>query len=108
MTKETYYDMCEQMHTDPNEGEIPISYEDLCNQSKDALSLFGFMSDSWDSMNGTYLGKDLSTLKFLLELTLDSRANWLPVTVILMHIISIRVDNINKKMKQRSKLKKKK
>lgn len=108
MSKETYYDMCEQMGTDPNNGDIPIEYDDITNQSQLALYIFEMLPDMWDTMNGGYLGKNLNNIEFILNMLVNNKSSWLVIIQLLQYIISMRVENINKKMKQRAKLKKKK
>lgn len=106
MTKDTYYDMCEQMGTNPEDGDIPAAYDDLSNQTKDALVLFEYLTDKWDSTNGTYLGKDLSSLKIMLDILDLDYANWLIIVELLMYIVSMKVKSINDKVKRQTKRKK--
>ena len=108
MTKESYYEMCEQLGTDPESGDIPVDYDDLTNQTQLALYAFELLPDSWDSMNGTYLGKSFNILEFVLEHLVSNKSSWLTVTMLLLYIISIRVEGVNKKMKQKAKMQAKK
>lgn len=103
MSKEAYYDMCKQMNTEPVEADSPIEYADLTNQSKDALNLFEYCSDKWDSTTGTYLGKDLNNLSILFGLLNIPEKYQLSVLNILNTIISYRVKSINRKNKVKKK-----
>ena len=105
MNKETYYEMCEQLGTNPSDGDVPIDYNDLLYQTQQALSLFEYCSDNWDNTNGSYLGKDLSNIDFLLNLMKIDKSSWLSVINMLNIIINFRVNSINKKIKNRAKRK---
>ncbi len=96
--------MCEQLGTNPYEGELPIDFEELCHQSQDALTLFEYCTDKWDTMNGSYLGKDLTNMGFLLNMLSIEKSNWNNIVDLLNVIISIRVTSINKKMNTKAKM----
>ena len=104
MSKETYLEMSEQLGTKPEDGDIPTDFSELKKQSQLALSLFEYCTDKWDTMNGSYLGKDLSNIKFLLELLDIDKNEWLQVIELLNVIINIRIDSVNKKIKNRAKM----
>lgn len=58
MTKDTYFEMCELMGTEPKEDEIPVELEDLYDEVQEAYIVYNMLQDNWDSMNGIYLGKN--------------------------------------------------
>ena len=60
MTKESYLEMCELLGTEPVESEIPIEFEDLYDEVQEAITVYNMLQDSWDTMNGMYLGKVLN------------------------------------------------
>ena len=60
MTKEAYFEMCEMLGNEPLLEEIPVDYEDLYTDVQQALSIYQKLRDEWDTMNGTYLGKNYS------------------------------------------------
>ena len=62
MTKDTYYEMCEALGTEPIESEIPVEIDDFPTEVQQAFSLYYSLKDMWDSMGGNYLGKDTSNL----------------------------------------------
>ena len=103
MSKYTYYEMCEQLGTNPDDGEIPIDYDDLMGQTQQALNLFQYLPDKWDSMGGGYLGKDLSSIKFYLEL-LDI-SDWTTIIDILNFITNYRIESVNTKLQSKNKRK---
>lgn len=105
MTKETYYEMCEQMGTNPEDGEVPISYDELLTQTQKSLLLFEHCQDRWDSNNGSYLGKDLNNIEFLLNLLDVDKSSWLDTINMLNITINYRVTSVNKKIRSKAKRK---
>jgi hypothetical protein len=57
MTKETYFEMCRQLGSEPIDSEIPLEMDDFPLEVQNAISLYYSLKDDWDSMSGTYLGK---------------------------------------------------
>lgn len=68
MTKEHYYDMCEMMESEPVESEIPVDYDDLNLDVQQVLEIYQMLQDQWDTMNGTYIGKNYSGALDIMEL----------------------------------------
>ena len=101
MTKQTYYEMCDQLGNDPEDGEVPLDYDDLLKQTQQALILFQYLPDKWDSMGGGYLGKDLSAVKFYIEIL--SILDVIEVIDLLTIIINYRVESVNKKIQRKAK-----
>ena len=62
MTKDQYFEMCEMMKTEPIESEIPVEFEDLNEDIQYTIGVYNMLQDNWDTMNGTYLGKNLAGL----------------------------------------------
>lgn len=58
MTQSAYYEMCEALGSEPVESEIPIEYEELPGLVQEAITIYSFLSDRWEGMSGTFLGKD--------------------------------------------------
>ena len=107
MTRDAYLDMCEQLGTNADDGILPIEYHELSNHTQDALSIFEYLQDNWDNMNGTYLGKDLSNIAFILELLHIEKSNWLIIYILLIRIINYRVKSINRRISNKAKVNKK-
>lgn len=59
MTKENYFDMCDQLNSTPNEEEIPMEISDFPLEVVQAWQCYSRLPSSIDSFSGTYLGKDL-------------------------------------------------
>ena len=68
MTKEAYFEMCEELGTEPVDDEIPVDFEDFFIDVQEALGIYQKLRDEWDTMNGNYLGKNYAGLIDLLEL----------------------------------------
>lgn len=76
MTKETYFEMCEMMGSEPVKEEIPVEYDDLLVDVQEALSIYSKLRDEWDTMNGNYRGKSyagISDIFNILEVPNEDR-----------------------------------
>lgn len=85
MTKETYFELCEALGSDPIEEEIPVEYEDFPHEVQEAISVYYKLRDEWDTMSGTYMGKSyagFSDILDILEIPKEDRKyllDWLAV-----------------------------
>lgn len=68
MTKDSYFEMCEMLGSEPIREEIPIEFDDLNLDVQEAFGLYQMLQDNWDTMNGSYIGKNYSGLLDILEL----------------------------------------
>ncbi len=68
MTKESYFEMCELLGSEPIDSEIPLEYEDLAEDVQEAITVYNMLQDNWDTMNGLYLGKQFSGLTDIFEI----------------------------------------
>lgn len=68
MTKETYFEMCEMLGSEPIKEEIPVEYEDLLMDVQEAMGIYSKLRDEWDTMNGVYLGKSYSGILDIFEI----------------------------------------
>lgn len=55
-----YFETCEMMGTTPVDSEIPVEFDDLYGEVQEALIVYNMLQDIWDTMNGGYVGKNLS------------------------------------------------
>jgi hypothetical protein len=62
MTKDAYFEMCEALGNEPIEEEIPVEFEDLILEVQNTFPIYNSLQDNWDSMSGTYLGKNMAGL----------------------------------------------
>lgn len=67
MTKESYFEMCEQLGTEPIESEIPVDFDDFPIELQQALLVYRMLRDEWEGMNGIYLGKSLLGIQEIME-----------------------------------------
>lgn len=68
MSKETYFEMCEALGTEPLEEEIPIEVDDFPDEVQEAITVYYKLRDDWDTMNGIYLGKSYMGLSDILDI----------------------------------------
>jgi uncharacterized Fe-S cluster-containing protein len=68
MTKSTYFEMCEALNSEPVESEIPVDFDDMCDDVQEAIIVYNMLQDSWDYMNGNYIGKNYAGLFDILEI----------------------------------------
>jgi hypothetical protein len=50
--------MCEQLGQEPDPAKMPLDSSDFPEEVQVAFFIFSLLSDNWDGMSGTYLGKD--------------------------------------------------
>jgi hypothetical protein len=67
MTKAQYYEMCEQLGSEPVDSEIPVELDDFAMEVQLALNIYRMLRDEWEYMNGNYLGKNLNGIFELFE-----------------------------------------
>jgi len=60
--------MCEQLGTDPDLDEMPPVLEDFPQEIQEAFIVHAMLPDKWDGSSGSYMGKDWSALRDLLEI----------------------------------------
>jgi hypothetical protein len=68
MTKQQYFEMCEQLGSEPLEEEIPVDYDDLPLEVQEVLQIYNNLSDSWDYMGGNYIGKNLQNIRDIFDM----------------------------------------
>lgn len=68
MTKESYYEMCEALGSEPEEDEIPVEMDDFPDEVQEAINIYYKLKDEWDTMNGIYLGKSFAGFADILDI----------------------------------------
>jgi len=48
--------------TEPVDDEIPVEYPDLYEEIQEAVIVYNMLQDNWDTMNGVYMGKHLTSI----------------------------------------------
>lgn len=66
VTADKYFEICEQMGTEPDPQKIPVEWKDLPNIVQISISIFNMLGDRLVADIG-YLGKDYSNLTELIK-----------------------------------------
>ena len=83
MSRDTYFDMCEQLGNDPVESEIPIELEDLPIEAQEAWKVYSYLPDRVDSFNGVYHGKSIENVANLMSLFgIDDKQTYLLIVTL--------------------------
>ena len=100
MTKEAYFEMCEMLGSEPLDEEIPLELDDFPWLVQQAFVIYGMLSDIWEGMSGSYLGKDYSLLFNLFDLYgIDSAEEKLLATDFIKQIDAVRSKILYEKQK---------
>lgn len=78
VSKETYFEICEQLGTEPIEEEIPVELEDFPDEIQQAVNIYFRLRDEWEGFSGTYMGKNFAGLGDVFDIyqvDTDSRQN---------------------------------
>lgn len=98
MTKDAYFEMCEVLGSEPLEEEIPIELEDFPQGVQQAFSIYFVLRDCWDSMGGSYLGKDMSNVFQFFDLYEIDGPDRLYILSLIQHMDYIRSSMISEKL----------
>ncbi len=107
MSKDTYYDMCEQLGSIPIEEEVPVEIGDLPIEAVQAWQVYDKLPSNIDTFSGTYLGKSIEHTPVILDL-MDISIDRLVLLYIIGLFDRIEKEQINAKMEQQRSSKKKK
>lgn len=94
MTKEAYYEMCEQLNMEPVEADIPVDISDFPALVQTCLIIYSKLKDNWDATVGKYMGKEYSIVFDLFDLYSVESAD---ERIFLMDLMQI-IDNTRIKM----------
>jgi hypothetical protein len=95
MTKEQYFDLCEQMGSEPVDSEIPIEFDDLTLDVQEALRMYNQLQDNWDYMGGNYIGKSYIGLMDIMNILEVDPADRRTMYELIGHIDRIRAKAIS-------------
>lgn len=70
-----YFEICEQMGSEPIEEEIPVDMEDFPIEIQQILGIYFKLRDEWDGMGGSYMGKSYAGLGDILDIHGIERAD---------------------------------
>jgi hypothetical protein len=99
MSKTLYLEMCAITNSEPDPDKMPVEYADLMSDTQQAMHIVNILPDRWDGASGTYQGKDLNILPYLLELYEIS--NKIEVIGLITSIINETVTITNRKTKKK-------
>lgn len=60
--------MCEQLGQEPDPAKMPLESSSFPEEVQVAFFIYGLLSDRWDGMSGTYLGKDWNSLEYIFKI----------------------------------------
>ena len=92
--------MCEMLGSEPLDEEVPLELDDFPWLVQQAFVIYGMLSDIWEGMSGSYLGKDYSLLFNLFDLYgIDSAEEKLLATDFIKQIDAVRSKILYEKQK---------
>lgn len=103
MTKNQYFEMCEELGTTPVESEIPVELDDLPLELQTALTIWFGLPDNIDTFAGGYYGKHLTGIIEIFKLYNVDARDWKFMYQVIQQINSIKIDRYNKKKSAKSK-----
>ena len=68
VTIDTYLSICEQLGEEPNPQKMPLTESDFPDEVQVAFFMFNLLSDVWEGMSGSYMGKDWSGCPLLFSI----------------------------------------
>lgn len=95
--------MCEALGSEPVEDQIPIEFDDLPNDAQYILQVYNLLQDNWDYMGGNYIGKNMSEFWKFMELDSIPCEDKKYYYEIVLHIDSIRAEQIRLQQKSKEK-----
>ncbi len=97
MTKDQYLEMCEMLGNEPVDSEMPVELEDFPTDVHQAFGVYRMLTDNWEGMSGTYIGKLFVGIKDLLEVA-EVPPEEHQATIMLCKLIDdVRIQELNKK-----------
>jgi len=101
ITKEKYFEICEVTNSEVEPDKIPIDFSDLLIDTQVAMAIVQMLPDKWDGASGSYQGKDLSILPFLVEVyEIENKLDIVSlITIIINKSSVITNDKINRQAK---------
>jgi len=91
--------MCEQLGQEPNEDEMPPELGSFPLEIQEAFVIHAMLPDRWDGSSGSYMGKDWSSLRDLLDI--NDVYDHKTTVYFLKHIEGCHTININGELKRK-------
>jgi len=96
---EQYIRICEQLGEEPDPNKMPVDISVFPTEVQQAFLVHETLTDRWDGMSGSYLGKDWSALESILNIyEIDDKRT---VVYFLKHVESQYSMSINKELKRK-------
>jgi len=102
MTKDAYFEMCEMLGQEPLESEIPIDPNEFPVLVQQMLTIYTLLEDRWDTMGGSYLGKNYSNIFDFFKLYEVDDSEALLTLEFLQHVDAVRSKIVAEKIKAKS------
>ena len=67
MDKEKYLRLCEQLGQEPDPAKMPLEISVFPEEVQVAFFMFNLLSDNFEGMSGTYMGKDWTHCRHIFE-----------------------------------------
>ena len=101
VTAEKYYEICEATNSEPDPEKTPVEFHELLLDTQLAMQIVQTLPDIWDGASGSYQGKDLSILPYLLDLyDIHNKLEVISlITIIINESTTITNDKLNRQMK---------
>jgi hypothetical protein len=68
LSLDKYLKICEQLNQEPDPDKMPLETSDFPEQVQVAFFVFDNLSDVWEGMSGSYLGKNWSDAEYVMNL----------------------------------------
>ena len=95
-----YLALCEQLGEEPDPEKMPPAMDMFPYEVQMAFFIYSLLQDSWDGMNGMYMGKNLAGLSVLLDIyEIEDKKT---VVYFLTRIDNERIKTINEEVKRKS------
>ena len=100
MTKDQYFAMCDALGSEPIEEETPVDLSDFPPEVQEMFNIYYLLADIWDSMSGSYQGKNTSIIFNLFDLYKIEKEDQLVYLMFISGIDNVRKKLINEKIKK--------
>jgi hypothetical protein len=99
---EKYLRICEQLGEEPDPQKMPLTEQDFPAEVQVAFFMFNLLSDVWEGMSGTYMGKDWSSCSLVFDIyQIENRRETLYFMKLYERIImSYRAEKAERKRKE--------
>ena len=97
MTKAAYFEMCEQLGSEPVEEEIPVDFDDFPLELQQAFIVYRMLRDEWEGMNGLYLGKSLAGIHEIFFACEIEPEDYKYILILVRIIDQVRQEQVNSK-----------